>query len=465
MIRKVIRYLAGAPAAAVRAVGRLGWPGRILLVLVAMGVLTITAVEVTGQPGFCNSCHIMNSYYASWTRSKHAEVNCLDCHLQPGFTGYVKGKINGLAQLVDCVVGRIGTKPSATIVDASCLRSQCHVAREFPAETFGCVNVHFAHDKHIDKTVDGVKITCGTCHSHFEGTEHFSVNRDACFTCHFLGGDGGRPRVVKTDCRSCHEVPTQVIRRGYVKIDHQEFVSYQANCEESCHKREVQQVSQVEETVCLDCHAFAKPADVNSVEQHALHTDGPKVECFACHRKVPHGQVEVESVSAMMNCQSCHSDTHQVQRTIYSTQHPLQANNADRVLSPMFLTHVECTGCHVERTAKTPGVLDSFGTVARAVPAACDRCHEAGTGEKYVPFWQQKIKTLYAQVEEKIKDAEARLAAGTASGPADDLGRRCRQARSMLDSIRFDGSWGVHNFKYTEALLLEADKMVSTNGG
>jgi hypothetical protein len=118
--------------------------------LVVVGVLSITAVEVTGQPGFCNSCHIMNAYYGSWTQSKHAEVNCLDCHLQPGFTGYVKGKINGLAQLVDCVVGRVGTKPSATIVDGSCLnRLPCPrlpPRRSAPAS--------LPHDKHIDK-VDG----------------------------------------------------------------------------------------------------------------------------------------------------------------------------------------------------------------------------------------------------------------------------------------------------------------------
>jgi hypothetical protein len=167
----------------------------------------------------------------------------------------------------------------------------------------------------------------------------------------------------------------------------------------------------------------------------------------------------------MMNCQSCHSDTHQVQRTIYGTQHPLQPKGEDRVLSPMFMTHVECTGCHIERTAKTPGTLDSFGTVARAVPAACDKCHEVGTGPKYVPFWQQKIKTLYAQVEKKVKEAEALATAQQGAGPVQELGRRVEQARSILDSVRYDGSWGVHNFKYTEALLLEADKMVSTNGG
>jgi hypothetical protein len=131
---------------------------------------------------------------------------------------------------------------------------------------------------------------------------------------------------------------------------------------------------------------------------------------------------------------------------------------------------VECTGCHIERTAKAPGTLDSFGTAARATPAACDKCHEAGTGRKYVPFWQEHIKTLYAQVEQRVKEAETLALARRNESPAQEfeggpsaLGNpdaRVRQARSILDSIRYDGSWGVHNFKYTEALLLEADKMI-----
>jgi len=494
-IRECLLWL---PASAFRVVRRLSWPARILLLLMTAGLFGFTMVEATGRPGFCNSCHIMGPYYDSWKHSTHAEVNCLECHLQPGFTGFVKGKINGLAQAVDCAVGRVGTKPSATIVDGSCLRSECHDTQTLAAETLDCNGVRFTHEKHIDQVVDGIRITCGTCHSHFEGDAHFSVDRNACFACHFLEGNTKSGRPVRANCRGCHQVPQEVIRRAFVKIDHNEFVSYRASCEESCHKREVQHNSRVEETVCLDCHSFRKPADANSVELHASHTNGEKVECFACHGQVPHGQTGVTSVSAMMDCQSCHSDTHQAQRSIYGTQHPMgppthtsalgnpmQPNGTDRILGPMFLTHVECTGCHIERTAKAPGILDSFGTAARATPGACDKCHEAGTGQKYVPFWQARIKALYEQVERRVQESEtlalaqkdgsqaregapnARMRSsppgwGGAGEPQSDP--RVRQARSILESIRHDGSWGVHNFKYTEALLLEADRMVSPGG-
>jgi hypothetical protein len=163
----------------------------------------------------------------------------------------------------------------------------------------------------------------------------------------------------------------------------------------------------------------------------------------------------------MINCQDCHSNTHAVQQTIFSAdQEPHEKVMDEKVLSPMFLTHVECTGCHVEKIVIEGGMLNSLGTVARATPQACDNCHEAGTGQRYVPFWQTSIKELYEQVvkqsdilEQKIKllDEESKKAS------TDKIDR----ARSILESVKADGSWGVHNLKYTESLLLDAKKVLN----
>ena len=418
------------------------------------------AIVVTGQPGFCNSCHIMNPYYASWKTSGHSQVNCLDCHLQPGFAGYVKGKINGLAQAVDCAVGRISTNPSATVIDASCLRSECHSVEEVATKKIDYNGVKFTHERHLSKVVDGIRISCGTCHSHFEGDEHFSVNHDVCFTCHFLRGVQTEGGVVRTNCQDCHEVPDKPIKRGLVTIDHAEFVSYNASCEESCHKNEIRKTSEVNSRVCLNCHSFGGDQHADSTELHEAHTAGEKVECFACHGQVLHGQTAVASLSVMMDCQNCHSDTHQIQRTIYATQNPMQDQTTDRVLSPMFLTHVECTGCHIERVQKESGVLDSLGTVAKAVPRACDTCHEKGTGQQYVPFWQGRIKAKFEQVKAKLENLEVLAQAQANEEASKKLRDKTEQARLILDSIVADGSWGVHNFKYTEAMLVRAEEII-----
>ena len=143
MIHGILKHVKRLPCRALRFVLNMGWRGRIAAGLFLFAVVSVAAIEVTAQPGFCNSCHVMNDYYHSWQTSGHSEVNCLDCHLQPGFTGYVKGKINGLAQAIDCAVGRFGTKPNATIVDASCLRSECHATEKLLTETLDYEGVRF----------------------------------------------------------------------------------------------------------------------------------------------------------------------------------------------------------------------------------------------------------------------------------------------------------------------------------
>jgi len=443
-----------------RIIKQLNWKVKILLLAVIVLVVSSGAIVVSEQPGFCNSCHIMNNYYDNWKTSTHSEVNCLECHLQPGFMGHVKGKINGLSQAIDCMVGRVGTKPSATILDESCLRPECHSTEELLATDIDFNGVKFTHKNHIKKVVDGINITCGTCHSHFEGNEHFGVNNDACFTCHFLRDTEAGEKLVQTSCTNCHEVPNKVIQRGLVTINHSEFVSYKASCEDSCHKKEIQKTSKIDDSVCLNCHNFSKQQHDDSVELHKIHSTGHKVECFACHGKILHGHTDVESVSNMLDCQSCHSDTHQVQRTIYATQHPMQDKKTDRVLSPMFLTHVECTGYHIEKEQQKPGALDSFGKVAKAVPRACDNCHEPGTGQQYISFWQGRIKKLYEQINNKLVKRLNSLDYETDGKKISELKEKIAQAKELVDSVEADGSWGVHNFKYTEAILLKANEII-----
>jgi hypothetical protein len=139
----------------------------------------------------------------------------------------------------------------------------------------------------------------------------------------------------------------------------------------------------------------------------------------------------------------------------------MQNKNTERVLSPMFLTHVECTGCHIEPVQRKSGILDSFGTVAKAMPRACDNCHQEGTGQKYIPFWQRKIKGLYEKISQNVDMLAQRAELETDEQIAQELQGKVKQVRSVLESVSSDGSWGVHNFKYTEAMLLQANEVLN----
>ena len=419
-------------------------------------------VLMTGTTSFCNSCHVMNEHCDSWKRSSHSEVSCLDCHLQPGFAGYVKGKINGMAQSIDCMVGRIGTKPNATVFDASCLRSGCHNTEELiSAKDIEFKGIRFKHEKHINKVVNGVHIACGTCHSHFEGDEHISVNTQVCFTCHFFRSSESDERPVRTKCLTCHELPKEVIKRGMVTINHAEFATYATNCEDSCHKRQIEKKSEVAANVCLNCHSFSRDEEIESAELHEAHTTGEKVECFACHGSMFHGPTDTPSVAAMIDCEDCHSQTHNIQRGIYgAVAHPKNKDDS-RIVSPMFLTHVDCSSCHIEREQVKYGAVESLEMVAKATPQGCDTCHEKGTGEQYINFWQKKIKTLHKEVTDKSLRFEQLAQSEPNAATAARLKASLSQARSILDEVSSDGSWGVHNFKYTEAILLKARELVS----
>ena len=49
-----------------------------------MLVMVGCAAWYTSRPQFCNSCHIMEPYYASWQQSSHKDVSCIECHFPPG---------------------------------------------------------------------------------------------------------------------------------------------------------------------------------------------------------------------------------------------------------------------------------------------------------------------------------------------------------------------------------------------
>lgn len=439
----------------------------LIALFVFVAVFSLVAIEITGTPKFCNSCHIMNEYHASWKKSSHSKVKCLKCHIKPGVGHYMRGKINGLAQAVDCIVGRVGTKPNGHVADESCLRSGCHKTEKLTAKPIDFNGIKFTHKKHIDKVVNGITLHCGTCHSHFEGDEHFSVSPKTCFSCHFIKSEHSTEELVKTKCLDCHNVPDKEIQRGFVKINHQEFASYQASCADSCHKGQVEIKSNVTDFTCLNCHDYGIEGmaeksghKLTSEKLHQLHDHGEKVECFACHGGVRHGPTKGHTVASMASCENCHSDTHNIQKSIFGAEHHPGGTEDNKILSPMFLTHVECSDCHIKKVKKASSSVESFGTVAKAVPAACDRCHEKGTGDRYVPFWQKQIKSVYARAEMRLKE-KTQLLDANPDISTDENRQKIQQAAKILESVKADGSWGVHNLKYTEAILLKAKNLLS----
>lgn len=444
-------------------------------------IFTFVSVEVTSTSKFCNSCHIMEPYYTSWKNGSHKNVECVECHIPPGATSYAAAKLNGLGQVVDDVLHRTSNKPSASVSALSCLRSGCHTTETLKSKKIDTGLFKFDHSKHLDKKHLGVEITCGTCHSHVKGDEHFQVNTDVCITCHLVDGvkhedarqagkatraifltartngvapkapEGSDEKVPPSNCKACHDAPKGEIEFQGMKFDHEQFLSFGAQCE-SCHNGVTATPPPIEDGRCLECHTFGVEKVLESREMHKVHTLGEhKIECSSCHGWVRHGLAVQTASLETFDCGRCHKDQHNVQRSTYFNLGvgPHAANEANPV-SPMFMAHVDCTGCHI-KPRSLDARPDSGATVLAADASACNKCHQEGYGEKMIPLWQKATHTLHDAIDADLKAA---IAAGV---PESSL----TNAQTILTRVRTDGSWGVHNPRYTQQLLDQAKREIN----
>ena len=66
--------------------------------------LTYRAVEQMDTVQFCGqSCHVMKPEFTAHQLAPHRVVECVDCHVAPGASGWVQSKINGTRQLKDVI--------------------------------------------------------------------------------------------------------------------------------------------------------------------------------------------------------------------------------------------------------------------------------------------------------------------------------------------------------------------------
>lgn len=137
--REIRRHLAEAPFDRRAALRRLALFFGITTALnVAVGTqLTYRTVEYMETPQFCGkSCHTMAPEFAAYQNSPHSRVECVECHVAPGASGWIKSKANGMRQLVETVF-QTAPKPvpcalaSNRLVPARETCENCHWPQKF----------------------------------------------------------------------------------------------------------------------------------------------------------------------------------------------------------------------------------------------------------------------------------------------------------------------------------------------
>lgn len=119
---------------------------------IVLSVVTVKTMAYTDSPNFCQSCHIMDSAYGSFTDSTHSTLSCNDCHL-PHDSVAKKLVFKGKAGMGHMYYNTLGTEK---------IPNELHAT---------------------EKTEKVVEENCITCHeSTLTNIEHDA--KESCTTCH-----------------------------------------------------------------------------------------------------------------------------------------------------------------------------------------------------------------------------------------------------------------------------------------
>src|SRR6266542_4665330 len=92
-------------------------------------------LEVMDSNAFCGSCHsVMDPEFSAHSRSAHARVRCVECHIGPGASWFVKSKLSGSWQLLSVTFGlypRPIPSPVHSLRPARDTCEQCHWPTKF----------------------------------------------------------------------------------------------------------------------------------------------------------------------------------------------------------------------------------------------------------------------------------------------------------------------------------------------
>ncbi len=435
---------------------RLGWVKPALVttaIAVAVGVSlggggTFVALEVTTQPEFCNSCHIMEPYYESWKSSSHSNVSCVECHYEPGLLETFEGKFKALSQLAKYVTSTEGSKPWAEVSDYSCMRSGCHSTQLLEGElTFG--RVRFDHRQHLIGMQRGEKLRCTSCHSQIVQGNHLTVTTSSCILCHFKGAVTGATRPLD-DCMTCHGPPTGTLDLGGLSFVHQEYLDRGVACT-SCHADVTRGTGEVPPERCGSCHNqqehLQRIGDVAFM--HLNHVTNHSVTCLDCHLEIRHG-LPARDEHFQGDCTDCHAGTHDAGSDIYRGTGGVGVPDSP---GAMYLARVTCDGCHRPPFRGAPA--PAGGATWQADEVACLECHGAGF-DGMVGRWQEEARDALESVQAGLDALHGRLqeAAGTdAAAPAQE---RFDAAAHNVSLVLLDGSEGAHNLPYVRSLLERA---------
>jgi len=466
----------------------------------ALATMDTTAIQNGGiPPNQCGLCHqgpmtgfgfSNTAAYPNWTGTEHATMfmrgvngqvsshygkSCMKCHT----TGYNTTATNGN---FSNVASQVGWSFPAVLNDtnyAHLYHTSAHLAQ---LATIGCESCHGPGDQHMG---DGTKISksldasvCMQCHdsplNEIEGrmwvtSPHDSgmiaiqnlestINTSSCGQCHNGGGfvdyaNGNKLQStyaqMPLSCAGCHDPHDASKPYQLRKVTADTLTNgYQIN------EGGVGQL-------CMNCHrarSAANGAIVAGYKSHFGPHEGPQTDLFFGQNGYQFGDNSISGLTTHTQltdaCVTCHmaADTVDSKAKNILGGHTWKISGADSTGAQVDNT-TACRACH--------GSITDFDQI----PAPYDYAGIAGNGP--VPGVQTEVDSLLSKLARSLPDS---LVSGTiSSSGAKKLTQNQLGAYWDYLLITKDGSHGVHNAKYTFALLeralgqLTGVKVVSDN--
>jgi len=415
--------------------------------IILLLILTAAAAEYTSRPAFCPTCHYMETFYQSWRTSAHNKVDCVECHFEPGISGTVRGKLNGLVQIVNYIsLSYKKRKPWAEIPDNTCARVGCHETQALKDSTYSFKGVQFNHKHHLQELKRGKTLKCTSCHSQIVQGTHIEVTPSTCFNCHFKKSDDPEHKYDKlAECSTCHDwtkkTPQEMKEARY---DHTVIVENKFSCQD-CHSNTIVGNGEVGKERCYQCHFETERLDkYNDVEfMHTAHITKHGVRCFNCHSPIQH-RIQKLDPSAPPDCKSCHTNAHTSQVSLYTGENGFETEKSP---SAMYLNGINCRGCHVFHN------LDkNMINTSTAGEKACEKCHGHGY-DRLVEQWKVAATKRIATIK-GIYNTVSRQITNTSSANKDQAVNLINEADHNIKIVEIGKS--VHNVQFADKLLIAA---------
>lgn len=318
-----------------------------------------------------------------------------------------------------------------------------------------CHTVGF--NKDTKKAVD-LNIGCESCHG--PGAQHVAS-----------GGDKSKIQVSVSDdvCGKCHgdqqaqleSMGEKWARDGVPRDGHSNHFknllesnpNYSDNCTK-CHSA----------TVFLALAKGEKPPTLEDFKNGAYKNDRNGITCVVCHN--PHERTQESQLrkSPQETCTQCHTADKALtagQKMSHSQKEFFEGKGIGvDVPAPKSAQCIDChmaDGNHYFKPGTPTVTLESKGKPYEANP--CAKCHSTLTTEE-IEAKQAAVKTKYEALNKALTEAKAKLEAAQKANKDVTAAKQLYDASfTNLSLISGDGSQGIHNYPFAQALLakVEAD--------